>query len=130
MRLYAFLSSPTYMHYPAMLSALALEAQRFSTTRQLNKAIAQSPPDILVAQFEYGFGNNYAGANLSNLDVSLSALQRYAPKTRVIVLVEKDQAKYVEKLRALFPVHDSLLHPVSEPQLRAALRAQIEAAKA
>jgi len=43
----------------------------------------------VVAEFFYGFGNNYAGANLGNLDVFLASLQKYAPEARVIVLVKK-----------------------------------------
>jgi hypothetical protein len=56
-----------------------------------------------VAEFFYGFGNNYAGANVSNLDVFLAALQKQAPEARVIVLVAKDQAHYVPLLGGALP---------------------------
>lgn len=43
----------------------------------------------LVAKFFYGYGNNYTVVNISNLDLLLFSLQKYAPKARVIVLVDK-----------------------------------------
>ena len=51
----------------------------------MGKAISQlrkRPPDFIVTEFFYGYGNNYAGVNLSNLDVMLSSLPKYAPLTR------------------------------------------------
>jgi hypothetical protein len=76
----------------------------------------------VVAEFFYGFGNNYAGANLSNLDVLLASLQRYAPGARVIVLVQKDQRPYVDRLAERFPLHRILVQPVSETDLEPLLR--------
>lgn len=65
-----------------------------------------------MAEFFYGFGNNYAGANLGNLDVCLASLQKFAPKARVIVLVDKSQRQYAEKLGERFPLHAILTQPV------------------
>jgi hypothetical protein len=35
-----------------------------------------------------GCANNYAGTNLSNLDVTLATMQSVAPETKVIVFVQ------------------------------------------
>jgi hypothetical protein len=92
----------------------------------MRKALAQlkkQPPDFIVAEFFYGYGNNYAGVNISNLDVLLYSLQKYAPKARVIVLVEKSERVYVDKLNDIIPLHDILLHPLSEADMAASLAA-------
>lgn len=79
------------------------------------------PPEVIVCEFFYGYSNNYAGVNISNLDVMLASLQKYSPQTRVIVLVDKSERQYVDKLKALFPLHAVLVYPVSETALSAAL---------
>lgn len=84
---------------------------------QLKKQV----PDVVVGEFYYGYGNNYAGANVSNLDVFLRSLQKYSRKAKVIVLVDKAEAKYVEKLQALFPIHAVLIQPVAESAMEQAL---------
>jgi len=70
-------------------------------------------PDIVVAEFFYGYGNNYAGVNVCNLDVFLYSLQKYSSEARIIVLVEAREFEYVDRLAALFPLHAVLRHPVS-----------------
>jgi hypothetical protein len=58
----------------------------------------------VAAEFFYGFGNNYAGANLCNLDVFLASLRKQAPAARVIVLVGKEHAYYVPLLAERYPL--------------------------
>ena len=74
-----------------------------------------------ISEFFYGFGNNYAGVNVSNLDVLLSSLPRYSPETKVIVLAQKDQYPHVDKLANLFSLHKVLALPVTEIQMEDAL---------
>jgi hypothetical protein len=83
----------------------------------MRKALAtlkNDPFDFIVAEFFYGYGSNYAGVNISNLDVMLYSLQKYSPDTRVIVLVDKTEHQYVDKLNAIFPLHAVMQYPVSE----------------
>ena len=94
--------------------------------RLTNKALAlvkRQPFDFIVAEFFYGYGSNYAGVNISNLDVMLYSLQKYAPATRVIVLVEKSEREYVDKLNAILPLHAVLQYPVSERDIEQVLGA-------
>lgn len=44
----------------------------------------------MVAEFFYGFGNNDAGANVSNLEGFLASLRKQAPAATLLVLVGKD----------------------------------------
>lgn len=74
-----------------------------------------------MAEFFYGYGNNYAGVNVSNLDVFLASARKYAPQSRIIVMVDKAEAVHVDKLAALFPVHATLVHPVGREAMRRAI---------
>lgn len=85
----------------------------------MRKALVQlkkQKPHFIVVEFFYGFGNNYAGVNISNLDVMLHSLQKYAPEAKVIVMFEKAEQKYVSKLNDMFYLHAILQYPVS-PQM-------------
>jgi hypothetical protein len=53
--------------------------------------------------------------------VFLHAQRRYAPEAKVIVLVEKPERQYVDKLMELFSIHEVLVYPVAEKQMEAAL---------
>ena len=89
--------------------------------RKAIAAIKKQPPDFIIAEFFYGYGNNYAGVNISNLDVLLYSMQKYAPDTKVIVLVHPDEFKYVDKLNEIIKLHDILKHPVNPKQLQESL---------
>ena len=89
--------------------------------RKAIAAIKKQQPDFIVAEFFYGYGNNYAGVNISNLDVLLYSMQKYAPDTKVIVLVHTDEFKYVDKLNKIIKLHDILKHPVNPKQLHESL---------
>lgn len=89
--------------------------------RKAINELKKQQPDYVVAEFFYGYGNNYAGVNISNLDVFLYSLQRYAPQARVIVMVDKSERQYVDKLNEIFSLHAVLQHPVSNAQLEALL---------
>ncbi len=120
-QLYTLLESPTFLQFPDLYRLIDIEETRFKAARQFNKAIAKTAPDIVLAQFYYGFGNNYAGINISNLDVSLHALQRHAPQAKVIVLAEKVDLPYVPKLEALFKIDAVLTLPVTASDIKIAL---------
>lgn len=90
----------------------------------MRKAIAvikKQQPDFIVAEFFYGFGNNYAGVNISNLDVMLYSLQKYSNESKVIVLVDKSEYKYVDKLNNIIILHDIFKYPVNNEQLQKSL---------
>lgn len=92
-----------------------------NSVRKAIGTLKKQKPDYIVAEFFYGYGNNYAGVNISNLDVLLSSLQKYAPGARVIVLVDKVERQYVERLNGLFSLHAVVQYPVSESEMEALL---------
>lgn len=116
--LYSIIESRFHPDFSALYSELNLTEIRFSAIRKALSELKQHPPDFVVAEFFYGYGNNYAGVNVSNLDVFLYSLQKYAPEARVIVLVSKEERQYVDKLSALFELHDVFVLPVSATEMR------------
>ncbi len=121
-QLYTLLESATFLRFPELYAELGITETRFTSARQFNKALAKQAPDIVLAEFRYGFGNNYAGVNISNLDVSLYALQRHAPEAKVIVLADKTEQPHLPKLEALFSIAATLTLPCSKQTLKATLQ--------
>jgi hypothetical protein len=110
--LFSIVESPMHPDFSAVYRRLGIDEQRFSTMRKAISALKSTVPDIVVAEFFYGYGNNYAGVNVCNLDVFLCSLQKYTRQARIILLVDAAESKYVDKLAALFPLHAVLQYPV------------------
>ncbi|MBT9568361.1 MAG: hypothetical protein IV085_08695 [Thiobacillus sp.] len=120
--LFSLIESPFHPNFSALYDALGIESGRFDSARNLHRAIQLQAPDFFVGEFIYGWGNNYAGANVSNLDVTLRTLQYLAPQARIIVLMQEREREHIDKLLELFPVHAVLTFPVSEQAMRDALQ--------
>jgi len=110
----SIIESPTHPKLSSLFTSMGAREIKVNSTRNAMKALKTYQPDFIVAEFFYGFGNNYAGVNVSNLDVLLSSLPKYSPNTKTIVFVEKDEAQYIEKLHALYPLHGAFLHDTPE----------------
>ena len=121
--LFSLIESPFPPDFSALYRELGIEAQRFDSARNLHRALQKQPPDFFVGEFVYGWGNNYAGANVSNLDVTIRTLQCFAPQAKVIVFIQAREEPHIGKLLELFPVHAVLTYPVSEQAMQAALQA-------
>lgn len=119
--LYTLAESPFSPHFPALFQELGIVAERFDSARNLHRALKKQPPDFFLGEFVYGWANNYAGTNVSNLDVTLTTLKAFAPQAKVIVFMQPGEAAHIDKLLALFSVHAVLTLPVGEAALRAAL---------
>ncbi len=119
--LYSIIESSGHPNATEFYRSIGIEETKLSSMRKALAAIKKNPPHFIVAEFFYGYGNNYAGANISNLDVMLHSMQKYAPETKVIVLVHPDEFKYVDKLNEIIELHDILKHPVSPEQLHESL---------
>ena len=119
--LYSLVESPAHPKFSELYQRLGFNEVRLTSSRKAMSELKKTTPDYVVAEFFYGYGNNYAGINISNLDVFLHALRRYAPDSKVIVLVEKPERQYVDKLMELFSIHEALVYPVTETQMESAL---------
>jgi hypothetical protein len=120
--LFSLIESPFHPDLGKLYARLGIAAERFTSARNLHRALQKQKPDFFVGEFIYGWGNNYAGANVSNLDVTLRTLQCQAPQAKVIVLLHPREEAHIDKLLALFPVHAVLTYPVSEAAMQAALQ--------
>jgi DNA-binding NarL/FixJ family response regulator len=119
--LYSLTEFPFSPQFPSLYQELGIVVERFDSARNLHRALKNQQPDFFVGEFIYGWGNNYAGANVSNLDVTLRTLQAQAPQARIIVVMQPGEEAHISKLLELFNVHAVLKYPISEEQLRAAL---------
>ena len=118
---YSICESPSHPDFSRIYRQLDLEQRVFTSMRKAIAELKKQPPDVVVAEFFYGYGNNYAGVNVSNLDVFLHSLKKYAPAARVIVMADRSQLAHVDKLRSLFDIHAVLAQPVTGQQLTGAL---------
>jgi NADH:ubiquinone oxidoreductase subunit C len=116
--LLSIIESALHPNLSATYKQLGINETRHNSMRKALAALKSQPFDFIVAEFFYGYGSNYAGVNISNLDVMLYSLQKYSPDTRVIVLVEKSEREYVDKLNDIFPLHAVLKYPVSESDMK------------
>jgi hypothetical protein len=119
--LFSIIESSAHPNFTALYDSLAIKESKISSMRKAIAALKKQQPDFIVAEFFYGYGNNYAGVNISNLDVLLYSLQKYSAQTKVIVLVDKSEFKYVDKLNEIIKLHDVFKSPVNSKKLQESL---------
>ena len=119
--LFSIIESSAHPNFSALYASLGIEESKINSMRKAIAALKKQQPDFIVAEFFYGYGNNYAGVNISNLDVLLYSLQKYSAATKVIVLVDKSEYQYVDKLNNIIKLHDIFKFPVNKKQLRDSL---------
>lgn len=118
--IFSIIESSAHPDFSALYASMDLVETRFNSLRKTINSLKQQP-DFIVAEFFYGYGNNYAGVNISNLDVMLHSLPKYSLNTRVIVFVSKEEREFASKLAELFPIHAILQLPVSTAEMQKAL---------
>ena len=111
--IFSIIESPLHPNFTDLYQSLGIENVQFNSMRKAISHLKKQQPDFVVADFLYGYGNNYAGVNVCNLDVFLHSLQKYAPDAKIIVMVEKEELKHVAKLEDLFSLDAVLKYPVS-----------------
>jgi NADH:ubiquinone oxidoreductase subunit C len=116
--LLSIVESAAHPNFTGTYKQLGIAETKLNSMRKALATLKKQPFDFIVAEFFYGYGSNYAGVNISNLDVMLYSLQKYSPDTRVIVLVDKTEREYVDKLNEIFPVYAVLQYPVSEVDMK------------
>ena len=120
--LFSIVESSSHPNFAALYQRLGLEEVRLDSQRKAISELKKRRPDYIVADFIYAFATYYQATNISNLDVLLSSLVKYAPEARVIVLVGKEDRERVDQLNAILPLHAIFTYPVSEEQMATALR--------
>ena len=119
--LFSIIESSGHPNASELYNSLGIKETKITSMRKAIATLKKQQPDFIVAEFFYGYGNNYAGVNISNLDVLLYSLQKYSEHTKVIVLVDKSEFKYVDKLNKIIGLHDILEFPININQLQNSL---------
>jgi len=73
--LFSIVESPMHPDFSRLYRRLGIRELRLGSMRKAIGQLKKERPDFVVAEFFYGYGNNYAGVNVSNLDVFLYSLQ-------------------------------------------------------
>lgn len=120
--LYDIVESPLHPKCTALYQRLGFEVVPLTAQRKAIGQLKKQPPTWVVADFIYAFSTYYQATNISNLDVLLNSLVKYAPEAKVIVLAAKADLEHVEKLRAIHPLAAVLPYPVSEAALEEILK--------
>jgi hypothetical protein len=119
--LFSIIESSAHPNFSELYNSLGIKESKINSMRKAIAALKTQQPDFIVAEFFYGYGNNYAGVNISNLDVLLYSLQKYSEHTKVIVLVDKSEYQYVDKLNDIIILPDVFKFPVNSKQLQESL---------
>lgn len=119
--LYSIVLSPFHPDFSALYPDLNCEPYTFRFERKAIQGLKSHAPDIVVADFIYGYGNNYAGVNVCNLDVFFHSLQKYRDDSKKIILVEKSEYQYVAKLHNIIPIDHVLVYPVTAKDITQAI---------
>ncbi len=120
--LFTLIHSPLPSDLANLYQELGIVAERFDSARNLHRALQKKAPDFFVGEFVYGWGNDYAGATVSNLDVTLRTLQAAAPQAKIIVVMQPGEALHIGKLLELFTIDAVLKYPVTAEEMRAVLQ--------
>ena len=115
--LYDVPESPLHPDIATIAQALGYERLAFTSQRKAIAELKRRPPSLVISDFFYGYGNNYAGANVSNLDVLLRSIQRFAPEARIIVCADRQELPHTDKLAALFELHAVIPMPASDDNI-------------
>ncbi len=111
-KIFSIAEAPGFPNFAVIYKKHNIDEQLFNSTRKAMTALKKSSPDIIVAEFLYGYGSNYAGVNVSNLDVFLYSLQKYAPNAKRIILVKRNERKFVDKLNDIMTLDAILTFPI------------------
>ena len=118
---YSVIESPFHPDLKDLYQQFGMEECKFNSMRKAIGHLKKQLPDLIVADFVYGYGSNYAGANVCNLDVFLRSLEPFRKDYKLIVFVDKEEQGFVEKLHELFPVSMALLNPVKPEHMQTVL---------
>lgn len=120
--LFSIIESPLHPNFSALFTHLGYQEVQLTSTRKAVSQLKKQTPDLVVADFVYGFSNNYSGVHISNLDVFLMSMQKFAPNTPVIILAAPGELEYAEKMRNICPIRAILPFTVSEAELQSAMQ--------
>lgn len=118
---FTIVETPGFPDFSSLYRRMGLTVYKISSVRKAISQLKKHKPDIVIAEFIYGYSNNYSGVHISNLDVFLVSLQKYAPNASMIILVNKPELQYIERLEPIVPF-EQLTLPVAESVMQQTLQ--------
>lgn len=120
---FSIVESPTHPKLTALYEELGYEEIVLRSMRKAMSALKKYQPDVIVAEFFYAYGTNYASNHISNLDSLLITLQTYPDyNPKILLVVKKSEQQYVSKLGEHYSAYYNedyvLVQPVYEQQVR------------
>jgi hypothetical protein len=113
MLVYSVIQSVAHPNCSAIFDKLGWEAQAFHTIRKIQMNVKKRPPDVVMVEFIYGYANNYSGVHVSNVDVLLETLNKYAPQAKLVVFVSRAEEQYLHQLpQGVFDIAKVFVLPV------------------
>jgi CheY-like chemotaxis protein len=119
--LFSIIESPFHPRLTPLFTRLGFEEVQLTSTRKAVSQLKKQAPDLVVADFVYGYSNNYSGIHISNLDVFLMSMQKFAPDTPVIILAAANELEHAQKMREICPIAAILPFTVKEAELEKVL---------
>ncbi len=119
--LFSLIESPHHPNLSALFARLGFEEVQLTSTRKAVSQLKKQVPDVVVADFVYGYSNNYSGVHISNLDVFLMSMPKFSPQASVIVLAAPVEMEYAQKMQDIFPIKAILPFTVAEQELESLL---------
>lgn len=116
---FSIVESPLHPKCTEHYARLGYEEMAVNSIRKALNLLKKHAPVYVIAEFRYGYGSNYSGVHISNLDVLLVTLLKYAPNARVIVLVDKNEQQYIAPLNDILPLHAVLQNPAKPADILA-----------
>jgi hypothetical protein len=115
----SIVESAIHPNYSELYASKGLSEIKVNSVRKAINLIKKQSPRFIVAEFFYAYSTNYSGVHKSNLDVLLVSLRKYSPDTRIIVLSDKEDARFINVLDALdYPLHAVLIHPTTRADMQ------------
>jgi len=124
--IFSVIESPLHPKLSNMFTEMEWTEVQFPSARKAIKALKQTRPDFIIADFLYSYSTNYDSNHISNLDSLLISLNQYAPTPpKILFLAEKSEFKYIDDLirqyRQYLGEYAALRFPASPEQVRDAL---------
>lgn len=103
-----------YPDFAGLYQNKGYEVSVASSMRKAMKLLKKLQPDVIVAEFNFQSDFRDRTSSLESLMATVAQLKKPA---KVIVFYEAEQRAQLERLLAVFKVHETLAFPVLEAQL-------------
>ena len=103
-----------YPDFAGLYQSKGYEVSVASSMRKAMKLLKKLQPDVIVAEFNFQSDFRDRTSSLESLMATVAQLKKPA---KVIVFYEAEQRAQLERLLAVFKVHETLAFPVLEAQL-------------